>query len=117
MFAKFTLNNKLNAVLLTYVLSVMFFQPLAITIQVAMIIFMYYRKELRTATYGVILFIVMSIVFLYNLQHKLGSNDWAQTTILVMAVLVNLIWFMAVIKVLKYTLHNNELSEDDSHNN
>lgn len=113
MLSKFTINNKLNALLLTYVLSVMFFQPLAITIQVALIIFMYYRKEFRTATYGVILFVVMSIVFLYNIQHKLLPNDWLQTTILVVSVLINLIWFIAVIKVLKYTMCNNGLSGDD----
>lgn len=99
-----TINNKLNLLLIIYTLSVVFFQPLAITIHVAMIIFIAIRREWRACTYGIVLFAILSCVILRIHHYGLAKDDWSNTSILVFSVLTNLIWFVAIIKILKIQL-------------
>lgn len=102
------INNKLNLLLIIYTLSVVLFQPLAITIHVAMVIFIAIRREWRACIYGIVLFAILSFVIIRIHHYGLAKDDWGNTSILVFSVLANLIWFVAIIKILKV-----QLSEKD----
>lgn len=113
MLNNFTINNKLNALLIIYTLSAVFFQPLTITLHIAMMIYILINREWRNFIYATILLGILGGILIYINQYGFKANDWTMTSILTFTTLANLIWFVAMIKLIKFhkNIDNTETKE------
>lgn len=104
MLKQMSVFSKLNLVLALYMVGVIFLQPLAAAIQIAMLVFMSIKREWNYFATGVLLLTALALTILAVQHYGVSSDNWLQITVIAIVVLLNLMWFVSSIKYLKWRL-------------